>query len=218
MSQILTVVQQKGGVGKTTIAVHLAYTLKELFPEKTIAVADADPQGSATKWIRRLKGEQPLQAYPICEDGTGKKLKNELKAIEADLIVIDLPPAIEAVTLRAALYSDMMLVPVGASVLDIEAGQAAVDVCKEALELDDSKQFLIVPSKVRSRTSSGQELRSVVQQWGPVAEAAIGLRVDFADAAIRGQSIGMYKSGSAAHKEMKGLAEEVAERLNWEEE
>ena len=53
MKKIISVIQQKGGVGKTTIAVNLAHQLKELYPKKAVTIADADPQKSASNWINR---------------------------------------------------------------------------------------------------------------------------------------------------------------------
>ena len=173
MKQIISIIQQKGGVGKTTLTVHLAHELRAQNPSWRIAIADADPQQSATKWVARGKLTQDvgIEAYTVAADGEGKHLRKELEAIDADVVLVDLPPAIESVSLRAALYAHLMLVPVGASALDIEAAKAAIDVCEEAQGLDGSKKFLIVPSKVRSSTAAGRELRTVLSQWGQVSES-----------------------------------------------
>lgn len=215
MKHIISVIQQKGGVGKTTLAVHLAHELQRQHLALRVVVADADPQESATKWIRRGRknGYSGIDVVRVARDSDGKELRKELEAIDADLVIVDLPPAIESVSLRAALYAQLILVPVGASALDIEAGKAAIDVCKEALALDPSKTFLMVPSKVRLQTASGRELRSVIKAWGPVSKTAIGLRVPFADAATLGQGIGQYAPGSAAHQEIAQLTEEVTQAL-----
>jgi chromosome partitioning protein len=209
--KIISVIQQKGGVGKTTIAVHLAHEIKKQHPKLKVAIADADPQQSATRWIRRGQANDinSIEAFTVASDGEGKKLRHELAAIDAELILVDLPPAIESVSLRAALYADLMLVPVGASPLDLEAARGAIDVCEEALELDNSKKFLLVPSKVRTSTKAGKELRSVLSEWGPVSQATIGLRVHLSDAAISGEGIHTYAPQSPAHKEIQRLAREV---------
>lgn len=215
MKRIISVIQQKGGVGKTTLTVHLAHQLRLQNPNKRVAIADADPQQSASKWVKRGKvaGVCDIDAYTVAADGEGKYLRKELQAIDADLILVDLPPAIESVSLRAALYANLMLVPVGASALDIEAAKAAIDVCEEALGLDQQKQFLIVPSKVRSSTAAGRELRSVLSQWGQVSETTLGLRVAYSDAATTGEGICTYAPSSPAHMEMQNLAIEVTQLL-----
>lgn len=216
MSQIISLIQQKGGVGKTTLAVHLAFQIKSDRPDLTVCIADADPQNSATKWIERARarGDFSLNAVPVGRDGEGKHLKRELEAIEADVIVVDLLPAIASVSLRAALYSDMMLVPVGASLLDIEAAEEAVDVCREALELNAAKSYLVVPSRIRGGTSAGKEIREALSSFGPVSRSSIGLRIQFSDAATGGYGIDTYAPGSAGHKEIQTLTSEVLEALN----
>ena len=215
MKQVISVIQQKGGVGKTTLAVHLAHEFRAQNPKLRVVIADADPQQSALKWITRgqTNGTEGVNAVRVAIDGDGKHLRQEIEAIEADLVIIDLPPAIESVSLRAALYADVILVPVGASALDIEAGQAAIEVCKEALSLDKSKAYLIVPSKIRQSTAAGRELATVLKTWGPIAQTSVGLRVALADAATGGQGICTYAPNSPAHLEITALTTEVTELL-----
>lgn len=205
--KVLSVLQQKGGVGKTTIAVHLATQIKELAPHLTIALADADPQRSATTWLR--KGSTGIDVYPVAADVEGAHLKEELSAIDADLIVVDLPPAIASVSMRAMLYSDVILVPVGASALDLEAAKHAIELCNEAIELDPAKKFLLVPNRIQMNTASGRELREVLQAWGPVSKATLCLRVAYADAVMHGTGINKFAPCSPGYQEVGFLAEEV---------
>jgi chromosome partitioning protein len=211
MKKIISVIQQKGGVGKTTLAVNLAHQLKELYPKKRITIADADPQKSASNWVQRgiKNGYNGIEILQVAPDSTGKNLKTELGKINSDFILVDLPPAIEALSLRAALYSNLMIVPVGASVLDMEAAEEAIRVCEEAIELDKEKNFLLVPMKVQGNTISGKELTRVLNEWGPVSSTSIGLRVAFAEAALQGMGINQYARNSPAHKEVKKLAMET---------
>ena len=214
--KIVSVLQQKGGVGKTTIAVHLATQIKELFPGLNVALADADPQKSATIWLGNTADSCGVHVYPVAGDVEGKFLMDELSSIDTDLIIVDLPPAIAAISMRAALYSDLLLVPVGASALDIEAARHAVDVCKEAITLDPSKQFLLVPNRVQMNTAAGRELRSVLATWGPVSKATLCLRVAYADAVMCGIGINQFAPGSPAYQEIGLLAEEVIQLLRLE--
>jgi chromosome partitioning protein len=213
MAKVVSLLQQKGGVGKTTISVHLATQIKEIFPELNVALADADPQKSATVWINKGHGRSGITVYPVATDGEGKNLKEELAAIEADLVILDLPPAIACVSLRAALYSDLILVPTGASALDIEATRAAIAVCREAIELDRTKQFLLVPNRVQQNTAAGRELRMVLKGFGPVTEATLCLRVAYADAVMHGVGVNIFAPGSMAYQEIGNLAEEVVRVL-----
>lgn len=213
--KVISVIQQKGGVGKTTLAVHLAHELKSKFPKMRVVVADADPQRSATNWIQRglKRGIKSVSVSTVAMDGDGKLLKKEIDAIKADICIVDLPPAIASVSLRAALYSHLMLVPVGASALDMEAARAAIDVCEEAIGMKAGKKFLIVPTRIQSNTGAGKELRNVLKKWGPVSKANMGLRVSYADAATAGEGITSFAPGSEAHAEIRVLATEASKIL-----
>ena len=116
--------------------------------------------------------------------------------INSDIVIVDLPPAIESLSLRAALYSDLMLVPVGASILDMEAAEEAIRVCEEAVDLDKKKQFLLIPTKVQGSTTAGKDLKKVLAKWGPVSTTGMGLRISFADAAMQGMGINHYAPNS----------------------
>ena len=210
--KVLSVLQQKGGVGKTTIAVHLATQIKELAPHLRIAIADADPQKSATTWLN--KGTTGVEVYSVAADIDGANLKEELSSIDADLVIVDLPPAIASVSMRATLYSDVILVPVGASALDIAAARHAIDLCKEALELDPDKKYLLVPNRIQMNTASGRELRDVLQQWGPVSKATLCLRVAYADSVMHGAGINQFAPYSPGYQEIGFLAEEVMTLLD----
>lgn len=212
---VVSVIQQKGGVGKTTLSVHLAQMIADLRPKWQITVADADPQQSALKWVDRGRshGFDQVDGVSIAQDGEGKKLRKELQNIDADVVVIDLPPAIESISLRAALYADIMLVPVGASLLDIEAAQAAVNVCHEAMDLDPRKRMLLVPSRIRNGTAAARELRPVLEEWGEVSKSTISLRVAYSDAAVSGEGIHTYAPQSDAYREVAYLTREILEMI-----
>jgi chromosome partitioning protein len=208
---VISIIQQKGGVGKTTLTVHLAHMIAALRPKWKVAVADADSQQSAMQWINRgrAQGISSVTGYCVAQDGEGKSLRKDLSKIDADIVLIDLPPAIESISLRAALYADIMLVPVGASTLDIEAAKAAVNVCHEAQELDPRKRLLLVPSRVRTQTASARDLRPVLEQWGEVSNATIALRVAYSDAATYGEGIDRFAPNTTAYREMAYLCNEV---------
>ena len=85
MKRIISIIQQKGGVGKTSLAVNLAYELKARFPELDVAIADADPQQSAAKWISRgqRSGFTGLSAVDVSGDESGSKnLKKKLRLLK----------------------------------------------------------------------------------------------------------------------------------------
>lgn len=206
--KVISIIQQKASVGKTTLAVHSAYELKALFPKLQISVADPDPQRSASNWIERgrKRGFKNISVSTVAMDGEGKQLKKEIDAIKCDVCIVDLPPAIASVFLRAALYSHLMLVPVGASSLDIEAARVALGVCDEAITMKSGKFFLIVPTRIQANTGAGKEIRSVLEKWGPVSKSNMEMRVSYADAATAGEEVNSFAPASEAHAEIRSLA------------
>lgn len=211
--KIICIMTQKGGAGKTTIAVNLGAAIASQYPHLRIAIGDADPQGSSYIWVNRGKGAAGISVTRIASDGEGKTLKADLNAIDADLIVIDLPPSLEAVSLRCAIRSHLILIPALPSIIDLAATQGAVAIVKEAIELIPDKKFLLVPNRVQNNTSTGRELRGELTTWGPVSETTLCQRIAFSEAAVYGVGVTQYAPESPAAQEIGLLAEEVAQML-----
>ncbi|NVN91806.1 MAG: ParA family protein [Desulfuromonadales bacterium] len=214
MPKTVVCLQQKGGSSKTTLCIHVATMLKHLYPRKKVAVADADPQQSATMWMGKGAIED-IELIQVAQDGDGKQLKKELADINADVVFLDLPPFVESVSLRAALYGNVILVPVGPSELDISAAQRPLDVCNEAVGLDPTKVVLIVPTRVREGTAAGKELRDVLAEMGRVSKATIGMRTAYSDAVSAGVGVNHFAPGTKAYSEIEELTIEIAKELGF---
>jgi chromosome partitioning protein len=217
--KVISLIQRKGGSAKTSTAVNLAASLLELHPDLRISIADADPQGSAFNWVNRSKGAIGISVHKVAADGEGRGLKLEIDEIgkNAGLVIIDTPPSLSSVSLRAALRADLMLIPSSASILDLQSCREAIQTCEEAIEYDPRKKFLLIPSRIQLNTSAGQQLRGSLENWGPVSRATIALRVAYSEAAIVGLGVTQYAPESNAAAEMRLLAEEVSELLGFSE-
>lgn len=214
MAKVVVSLQQKGGSSKSSLVIHCATMLKHLYPKLKVAVADADPQGSASLWIN--KGAiKDIELVQVAADGDGKNLKKELAAVDADVIWLDLPPFVESVSLRGALYGDVIMVPVGPSELDIAAAHRPLDVCAEAVSLDPKKVIMLVPTRVREATASGRELRDVLAEMGRVSKATIGLRAAYSDAVSAGVGVNLFAPNTKAYHEIYDLTVEIAEELGF---
>lgn len=211
MVKIISVLSQKGGSSKTTLSVHLACQLKADLPQLSIAIADADPQQSAAKWLRRSDGKTGVVVYPVDEH-----FKAQLSQISADLIIVDLPPGVPELHAIAALQADLVLVPVGPSVLELDEITPIIDGCKQVAAMDSSKQFLFVPARIQQNTASGRDFRDVLKTFGPVTKSQLGLRVAYADSVMSGVGVNLFAPGSAAHREIQELAIEVGSILKLE--
>jgi len=211
---IITLLAQKGGCGKTTISVNLAAALAVMHPHLKVGVADADPQGSSTVWIHRGKGAAGISVHPVASDGVGKALRPEIEALGLDVVVIDLPPALETIALRSAILADLMLIPSNPSVVDLSATKSAIDIARESIELNPNKKFLLIPNRVQNNTAVGRELRSVLANWGPVSQTTLCQRIAFSEAAVHGLGVSQYAPESPAAREIGQLAEEVTSILS----
>ena len=212
---VITVLAQKGGAGKTTISVNLAVALALQHPHLKVAVADADPQESSFIWLKRGKGASGVSVTKVAVgDSEGKSLKTDLAALDADIVVIDLPPSLEAISLRGAIHGNLILVPTNPSIVDLSATRKAVAVAKEAIKEMPGKQFLLIPNRVQNNTSSGRQLRDVLKTLGPVSSVTLCQRIAYSEAAIYGIGVSQHAPESPAAQEIGLLAEEVTYLLS----
>ena len=187
----------------------------ELNPALKVAIADADPQGSASIWLKDGK-QAGVKVVRVAGDKEGRTLKKELSDLSADVVILDLPPQVEALSLRAALYSVLILIPVGPSLLDIKASKLPLEVAREAIDTRPEIQVMLVPTRVRDNTAAGREIRDVLATMGRVSTATIRLRQPYADSAMSGLGINRYAPGTPAYLETRQLAQEVMEILGLE--
>lgn len=201
---IIAVVGNKGGVGKTTLAINLASALNEISP--TLLV-DADPQGSALQW------------KDIADEGSSLSVEEGHSGISARLegsndhrfCVIDCPPSVRSKQTREALaISNVALIPVLPSPLDLWASVHIEDEVNEAMRVNQHLSPLMVINQMEPRTRLSQRVREVLDQLNlPVAMTAIRRRVAYRNAILRGCSVmDIGKSGAPAVAEIRQLIDE----------
>ena len=222
--QIISVINLKGGVGKTTIALNLAAALAD--QGHRVVLIDADPQQSATQWAQQgqLAGAPeaarlPLPVHPLQADAGAPRFKTALEqlaqAAQATLVVIDCPPELSDPALVAALLADLVVVPVTPSPLDLWAAKQAVATAQEARTLRDGHKPLIslVPSKLLPQTILARDLPAALEALGEPVAPAITQRVALVEAIVLGQTIGTYAKTSPAAAEFAALARHTLRRL-----
>jgi chromosome partitioning protein len=180
---VISFLAQKGGTGKTTLALHCAVA-EEMTHGTRVAVLDIDPQGSAASWGRRRQaagGPEVLRA-------NAKDMPAAIAAARAagfGMLIIDTMPHVEQPAADAARAADLVVIPCGPSVLDIEAIGATIDIA-QAL----GKPPLIVLNQGRPGSPVQQKAAQVLSGYGaPVCPHAIMRRAALADAFTDGRAV-----------------------------
>ena len=206
--RIITVAQQKGGSGKTTVVVNLATAL--LAQGKSVAVLDTDPQGSLGKWFMKREDELGENEKLHFSTATPWGIAYELRTLTklADYVIVDTPPKADSDLRPALREADLILVPLSASHVDVWATQDVLDLADRV-----GKTAHIVMNRTRAGTRLGAEVADAIGALDARAlKTTLGNRVVYAETLGRG--LGVVEAGkSVAAAEVMGLMEEVAAQL-----
>jgi chromosome partitioning protein len=214
MGKIIAVGNLKGGTGKSTIAVNLACRLAE--QEHSVALIDADPQGTAAAWLRAGPppglGLVPLPLAPAEADAWADEISARRQRHERT--VIDLPPQPAACFETALGLADLLVVPLTMSEVDLHATAQALALLHRMRRMRAGRPAcLLVPSKVDRRTALGRQARDSLSRLGWEVAPALGQRAAHAEAFKAATWIGGHAPGSAAHREVCRLVEQVEAQL-----
>lgn len=200
MAKVIAVTNQKGGVGKTTTCINLAGALVEMGYK--VVVADMNnEQRSALKWANR--GSKMRSIVVQISDKKPKADIEHLKKVN-DFILVDTAPELMTPALKAALLSNLIIIPCTPSPLDLESAEETINLIEEA-----EKPFILLASCVRTGTTLGLQLREILKKLGDTFNTVIHQRIDIVEAAIAGEWVGTYKKGSKSHEEYKKLSREI---------
>jgi len=204
---VIALSNSKGGVGKSTLAVHLAVSWHE--EGKHVALVDADVQGSSSVWVHEAAPELPVFRLQTPDD-----VLEQVPLITGkfERVVIDGPAGLSEVTRAILLVADTALLPCGPSVLDLRAVHEALRVVRQAQQIRQGPpQPLLVPNKLQVQYRLSQELLETAKSLGIPSLSGLRLRQAYADAAGQGTVVWrLGPRGEAAASELKNLFEELA--------
>lgn len=204
--KVITIAQQKGGAGKTTVAAHVAVALSQ--KGRRVAVIDIDPQGSLTHWhgIREQRFGEGYTGLTFAAV-SGWRVASEVARLKKthDYIVVDSPPHTETEARTAIRSADLIIIPVQPSPTDLWASKATVELAKAEN----------IPVRVLlNRVSANSKLAATIaNELSNLTDTMLGNRVLFASALLEGRCATEVDPSSSASLEVKALVKELLKIL-----
>jgi chromosome partitioning protein len=206
VAKIITVAQQKGGAGKTTLAAHLAVAYTAM--KKRVVAVDIDPQQSLSRWYElRREWMDGMPAGVLVSAIEGWRARAEVDRVAAghDVVIIDSPPHAETEARIAIRAADLVVVPVQPSPMDVWATRPTLE-----LAAAEKVPALLVFNRVLPRAKLTEAMEAEVKQLGAkIARARLGNRVAFAAALAEGKAVGESQPRGRAAQEIAALAKEI---------
>ena len=203
LSKVITISQQKGGTGKTTLAVHLALAFIKYHNLK-VAIIDTDPQGSLGKWFV-IRSEKKVSNDNLTFKTAslwGAQYESKTLKKDNDIVIIDTPPKIESDARPSIEASDLVIIPMTPSHVDFWATEAIIEIAKKA-----KKKILIQINRANRRSkliSKTNEYNNSINV--SATKTIIGHRQIYASS--------MGEGKTAVEKQKKGNAVEEIKELS----
>jgi chromosome partitioning protein len=205
---IIGVLNQKGGVGKTTISVNLAASLAR--SGARVLLIDADPQGSSLDWAAARDGDPLFSVVGFPRPTIHKEIVQLGQGY--DHIVIDGPPRVTDLARSAIMAADLVLIPVQPSPYDIWAADEVVKLIDEARIYKENIKSVFVVNRKITNTAIGRDVGEALSAYPvPVLAATVTQRVVFAEAAAQGKSIFEIDADGSAAREIDAVKTELME-------
>jgi len=201
---VITIAQQKGGSGKTTLALNLA--IEAVNRGLKVAVVDTDPQGSLGRWfMTRLQHHAKPDLELSTASAWGVAYEVGKLAEHVDLVVVDTPPKADSDLRPALRVADLIVVPVAASHVDLWATEGVLDLARR-----ENRPALIALNRIKSNTRLGQEIaQSAAHLDATLAQATIANRIAYAEAPGDGKAVREMPRAKKAADEIKALYDEI---------
>lgn len=203
---IIAVMNQKGGAGKTTLALNLAAAMVERGAR--VLVIDADPQQTAQDWATVRESPPPFQVMGLAKP----VLHRDLPPIDADYnyIIIDGAPRNYEVARSAILAADIVLIPVQPSGADFWASRETVKLVHEVQAFKERQKSVFVVSRKIGRTVLGRDITDALAGFDlPIMTAGTTQRVAYAQTLTVGSTVIESEPNGAAAEEIRAILDEL---------
>ena len=210
LSKVITICQQKGGTGKTTLAVHLALAFIKYHNFK-VAIIDTDPQGSLGKWYVVRSEKKILNESLNFKTASlwGAQYESKILKKDHDVVIIDTPPKIESDARPSIEAADLVLIPMTPSHVDFWATEAIVEIAKKA-----NKKILIQINRANQRSKLISKTNEYIKSINVSStNTIIGNRQIYASSMGEGKTAVEKQKKSNAVEEIKKLSDQILEEL-----
>ena len=211
LSKVITISQQKGGTGKTTLAVHLAMAFIKYHNLK-VAVIDTDPQGSLGKWFM-IRTEKKVSNENLTFKTAslwGAQYESKTLKNDHDIVIIDTPPKIESDARPSIEAADLVLIPMAASHVDFWATGAIVEIAKKA-----NKKILAQINRSSQRSKLIEKTKDFIKSLDlKSTETIIGNRQIYTSSMGEGKTAVEKQRKGNAVDEIKKLSGQILNQLN----
>ena len=211
LSKVITISQQKGGTGKTTLAVHLAMAFIKYHNLK-VAIIDTDPQGSLGKWFM-IRSEKKVSNENLTFKTAslwGAQYESKTLKNDHDIVIIDTPPKIESDARPSIEAADLVLIPMAASHVDFWATGAIVEIAKKA-----NKKILAQINRSSQRSKLIDKTKDFIKSLElQSTDTIIGNRQIYTSSMGEGKTAVEKQRKGNAVDEIKKLSGQILNQLN----
>ena len=206
LSKVITIAQQKGGTGKTTLAVNLALAFIK-YHDLKVAIIDTDPQGSLGKWFM-IRSEKNISNNNLTFKTAslwGAQYESKILKQDHDIVIIDTPPKIESDARPAIEASNLVLIPVAPSPIDFWATESIIEIAKKA-----KRKILIQINRANHRSKLISKTHEYIKSINISAtKTLIGHRQIFVASMGEGKTVVEKQRKSKAVEEIRKISEQI---------
>ena len=202
---VISLINQKGGVGKTTTAINLASALSSR--NLNVLMVDADPQGSVLQW-QATGTNREFDVVRLAMPELGSQVKKHRR--EFDHVVIDSPPALSHISREIAASSDLAIIPIAPSSLDIWSSRETIQLVTDVRRKHKSLAARLLVYRKIPGTRLAAEARDALNSYGlDIFKTEISQRIAYVEAIVSGVSVLKYSPNSVAAREINDLCDEI---------